>query len=433
MLLGLDVFNSFIVDNKIKTDLKDDFKESLLDLEKRVSSLRNSIEIINIIDVLKEVESEIYKEANDVKALINKVASVASCHLNIVKFKTGLSFNLTRYKEKNNRLNILKTIPNITVSLENISLKITEGTHLKALLNYKREGHSLRELCSNIKYLSDEQLPESVAIAEMLIESLKDKDKTGKLADYCLASVPRLQNLVIIMDYLGIGEFQMGIGEASELAEPMKVAEIFVEMLNGGNFNHFIKFCSETPSRLQALFTIVHYLGLNDLRYGNLEPFDTIFPNISVNQAPEAIFILDLSHKNVSEVNFSKFKFLKSLYLVGAEGLTAEKFNTIPVKVRSSIEDIFLVGIDVTGFDFSGFKGLKVLNFNESKGLTAEQFNAIPQEVKASIGELSLSCMDVTGFDFSGFTSLSVLDLRLTHEPLNINKASIRALVKVFF
>ena len=47
MLLGLDVFNSFIVDNKIKTDLKDDFKESLLDLEKRVSSLRNSIEIIN--------------------------------------------------------------------------------------------------------------------------------------------------------------------------------------------------------------------------------------------------------------------------------------------------------------------------------------------------------------------------------------------------
>jgi hypothetical protein len=271
------------------------------------------------------------------------------------------------------RIQILENILERMVSIEGIDSDELEG-YLLVLLrdseysfadqcSMRRQNFSLKNLCSGIDELSNEQLPESIDIAERLINSLKDE------------------------------------GQIPEL----------------------INFCSEDPSRVQSLFSIVHYLGLDNFQNKYLEPFNKVFSGISLDQAPITIRQLDLSEQKIGNINFSKFEFLKTLDLTHAKGLTATQFNTIPLEAKASIEDLNLNYVDVTNFDFSGFTNLKTLNFcggisyhHQQKYLTHYQFNAIPSQARASIEALDLSWMYVTNFDFSEFTHLKTLVLECT-------------------
>jgi hypothetical protein len=441
--IGLD-FDSFLEGDKVK------YEVHLINAISQINLFILDQCDINKVTSIKESFEKLKNrlpEKNKAKESVDNAISVASSHL----------LSLRRAKEKNNRLKILKTLPDILVSLENIPLRITEGTHLETLLNYKNKDRSLRELCSNIQYLSDEQLPESITMAKMLIESLKDKGKIPELADYCLENVSRVKSLIVIMDYLGIGEFQIAIGNDLNLPEPLDIAERLIESLkdeskapemiafclesssktrsfftlvdylgldefqNNNQFSEIIKvakkliealknenkvseligFCSIRTSRVQSLFAIVYYLKENEFQDRHLEPFNKVFSKIPLEQAPATICSLSLSNDLTPGTYFSR-------------NFSAQRLGMISKEAKDSIKSLDLSRVRVDGFDFSGFTNLKDLNLSFSLGLTATQFNAIPQDVKDSIETLKLNCP--IGFDFSGFSGLK--NLRIRHSNL---------------
>jgi hypothetical protein len=275
------------------------------------------------------------------------------------------------------RNHVLEGIPDRMVSLMGIPLDGLENSSLEFMLENADENdistaeYSLKDLCGNFTDLSIKQLPESTEIAERLIESLKDESR-----------IPEL-----------------------------------------------IAFCSESSSKTQSLFAIVHYLGLDNFQNEHLEPFNKIFPEI--NEVPATIYHIELSGLDVRDFDFSGLKNLKTLNLNGVQNLTAKKFNAISKEVKASIKTLNLRDVNATGFDLSGFTNLKTLNFKNVHGLRVKVFNTISQEAKASIETLTLSylgvkslgielvgCLELIGFsdsdsnfDFSGFTNLKTLNL----------------------
>jgi hypothetical protein len=257
------------------------------------------------------------------------------------------------------RAHALEDISDRVVSLVGLSQEGLENSPLGFMLENTDEDdtsiteYSLKDLCGKVVDIPNQQLPESIEIAERLIESLKDKEKVAEL----------------------------------------------------------ITFCSETPSRVQSLFSIVHYLGLDNHQDEHLEPFNKVFPGISLDEAPKTIRQLDLSGQNIESINFSGFIHLKILNLNGGKNLTAAKFNSIPASAKASIEILDLTRVDVKYFNFSEFINLKSLDLSIVQNLTDDQFNAIPTEAKASIEYIYLVGVNVTGFDFSGFINLKTLYL----------------------
>ena len=64
--------------------------------------------------------------------------------------------------------------------------------------------YSLKALCGGIESLSVEQLPDSIEIAEKLIDVLKDKEQVGSLIKFCSNDSSKVQSLFVILDYLGL-------------------------------------------------------------------------------------------------------------------------------------------------------------------------------------------------------------------------------------
>jgi hypothetical protein len=388
-------FDGFIEGNRIKPESKGEFEKALSDLEIEVSGLSSSVKVLEINSSLIELQGKISEEGDEIKGLVNRVISLSNDHI--------VNHNY-EYTQKRNE--VLESIPDRVVSLEEINLDEIEG-YLSVLLKKTDDGfedqclhsiqnYSLKGLCSNISGLSNEQLPESIEIVEKIIESLKNKSSVSKL----------------------------------------------------------ISFCSETSSKAQSLFTIINYLLLNKFQNDHLEPFNKIFPHIPLDQAPITIKHLDLSKQNefnaipieikasietlnlshtyVTDFDLSGFTNLKDLNLTWVEGLTAKKFNAIPNE--SSVEHLNLTNVNVRGFDFSGFTHLKTLDLRYAKNLTADQFNAIPSEVKASVEHLNLNGIGITGFDFSGFTHLKTLGLwkakNLTAEQFNAIPEDVKASIE---
>jgi hypothetical protein len=243
-----------------------------------------------------------------------------------------------------------------TISLEGIDPNITGP--LSTIIELTQDGHvpeySLKELYDGIKIIPEQQLSEFIEISEKLIGALKDE------------------------------------GEVKEL----------------------ITACSGDPSKAKILFIIVDFLCLYDFQSKNLEPFNRIFPNIPLDQAPEKI---------------------KSLDIVNTKNLTPAQFNNIPASTKALIEYLDLSSFDdVKNIDFSQLTNLKRLT--GVKGLIADQFNAIPQTAKASIENLGLSDFNAEGFDFSECSGLTNLSLEGCRRLSNVqidsipNKASIQSL-----
>ena len=258
--------NSFIEGNRVVPGLKDDFKITLSELETKVSSLSFLIEVMDIKSTLEGMQVKISEEGNETKGLVVKVISIASIHIYVME--TVLK------RRTKQRSQILGSLSDKVISLEGIDPD-KAGRYLSVLLEdddkfsfadqsmERRQNFSLKALCRNIEELSNEQLPESIEIAEKLIESLKNEN-----------SVPEL-----------------------------------------------ISFCSESPSRTQSLFAIMDYLGLDDLQNEHLEPFNKVFPGIPLDQAPITIRQLDLNHVDVTGFDFSKFTGLKTLNLGYTRGV----------------------------------------------------------------------------------------------------------------
>ena len=288
LLTCLDGFGYFryIEDNRFKSEYKNFFRKKLLDLEETVSSLSHLVEVMDLNYNLRELQGEIFEEGNEIKGLVDRVILTASNH--IVEL---------RNKSLEERDQVLESIPDRAISLVGISLDGVENSPLETMLESVDEDdisiteYSLKDLCGKILDIPNQQLSESIEIAEKLIESLKDKERIANL----------------------------------------------------------IAFCSKSPSRVKILFSIVHYLALEDFQNKHLESFNKVFPGISLDQAPETITQLDLSKRN-----------------------TAEQFNAISPQAKASIEHLNLKGIDITDFDFSGFTGLRDFDLLNAKGLTVE-------------------------------------------------------------
>jgi hypothetical protein len=311
----------------------------------------------------------------------------------VIKIQTSLEKLKLRFPDKSDLIqtsidnsissatcHIFNLVPDIQVSLEGVHLENEKSCLLKVMLGQIGDMgdftteitpmidvniYSLKELCSNIHALSIKQLPMAVKIAEKLIAALKDEN-----------NVPDLVN-----------------------------------------------FCANDPSMVQSLFSIVAYLGLDNFQNKHLEPFNKVFPNTPLNQAPETIKFLHLYEKNVERVNFSRFGFLKNLTLYDSIGMTAEQFNSIPNK--ASVESLNLSHMNITDFDFSGFTNLKKINLSNSVGMTAAQFNAIPNKI--SIKDFDLFRIDVTDFDFSEFEQVKLSDVENLSGAI-FNKEIIREL-----
>jgi hypothetical protein len=344
-------------------------------LEKEVSSLRGSVKVIDFKSSLQELRGKISRGLGWVEK-IDEVIDVADSRL----------FN-------QRRVEVLESTPEKVISLDGIDPR-EAGDIFSYVLNNDDDDNfkpecDLKELCVDTRDIPNQKLPESIEIAEKLIESLKDKSKVSDL----------------------------------------------------------IQFCSRDSSKVQSLFAIVHYLGLDGFQDEHLEPFNNVFPRISLNQIPKTVIQLNLTANEFNTIDFSKFTNLEVLYLIDAKGLTAAQFNALPVNIKASMEILDLTSTNVTNFDFSGFTHLKDLCLSGIKGLTATQFNTISSEAKASIEILNLEAkafiktfeidsVDVTGFDFSELTNLKHLNLSgvrgLTAEQFNAipekSKASIERL-----
>jgi hypothetical protein len=235
-----------------------------------------------------------------------------------------------------------------------------------------------------------------------------------------------------------------------------------------GKIKELKEYCKHAPSRINNLFYLLDYFGLEKLQEEYFEPFNEKFPEVPINEAPESILsivlpemlgtelknlklerleklthldlssILNLTHdhftviyqgmleeiklpynQNVSEFNFSGLKNIKKLNLSNYKGLTAEQFNSISKDKIESIDLAF--NMNTIGFNFSGLNNLKKLIVKSHKKLTAEEFNSIPKDKLEKIR--FVYDQDVTGFDFSNLNNIKTLDLpfckKLTSEQFN--------------
>jgi uncharacterized protein YjbI with pentapeptide repeats len=350
-------FNQFIEGSKVKFDSKEAFTAAVFDLKKELSTSDDYNQVNEIKQTLEELKVTLSKEDDEVKTVIRDVISLAKVHLHALT-----PFKIEKIRE-------LQRVSDRMFSLEGIDQSIIGDFFPSLLESTGNKEHSLKVLCGGIAFLSAEQLPASIEIAEKLIESLKDKDKVSKL----------------------------------------------------------INFCSKDPSKVQSLFIILDYLGLDEFQKKSLEPFNKVFPNISLDQAPKTIKQLDLSSSNVGKVDFSKFEHLESLDLSCCNDLTAEQFNSIPNK--ASLITLNLEQINVQNFDLSGFTRLKSLILYGSKNLKAAQLSSISLEAKASMEDLDLTFISLKNFKFSGFTGLKKISLSYTEDltAAQFNAISIKA------
>jgi hypothetical protein len=436
MSLQIGNFDSYIESNKIKPEMEGKFRKALFELEEKVSSLSNSVEVVDIKSTLGELQGKILEEGGKFKELIDRVISTASNH--IIELSNS-------YYEKRNET--LEGIPDRVISLEGVSLNGLENSLLRLVLENEGEAriseYSLKELCSNMHDLSNEQLPESIDIVEKIIESLKDESKVPDLIEFCSKNISRVQTLFSIIDYLGLDDFQNAhLPGSIEI-----VGKLISSLKDESKIPELITFCSESYSKTQSLFSIIDYLGLDDFQNAHLEPFNKVFPGVPLDQVPTRVFHLDATKQDVRNIDFSKFKFLKNLNLTQAKGFALESYRPnsdwrdnrgfaakelSKLFDKTSMKTLNLSHISVSNVDFSGFTRLETLNLNAAKNLTAKSFNTI--SAKASIETLDLSSSNVRDFDFSGFTGLKTLNLNnvkdLTAEQFNAISPEARASIQ---
>jgi hypothetical protein len=335
-------FSEYVENSKVLSDAKKEFTAEIFKLKETLSTSNDYNEVVEIKKTLESLKVYLSKEDVEVRTLVRDVITVAKVHLHAL-----IPFEKERTKA-------LQQIPDRMISLEGVEQSCI-GDFLPSMLkNTDGVEYSLKVLCGGIASLSNEQLPGSIEITEKLIDSLKDKGKVSELID----------------------------------------------------------FCSKDPSKIQSLFIILDYLGLDEFQRKNLEPFSKVFPNVPLDQIPKTIKQLDVSNLNVGKVDFSKFEHLESIDLSGSKALTAKQFNSIPNK--ASILSLNLEGVNVRGFDFSEFTGIKNLDLSDVQDLTARQFNSISN--KSSLENLKLNNIDIKNFDFLDFKELKGLDLRDVQE-----------------
>jgi uncharacterized protein YjbI with pentapeptide repeats len=373
----MSTFDSYIRDFKVKADSEASFKSAVLELKKIISKSDDYKQISEAKATLEDLKDRISEECSEIQTLVSSVIRIAIVHLHTLE-STKSSDSLKEYQQQ--RIEILQKIPDKRISLKGSGLNL-ENSFLLEMLEGHEQEYSLKKICGSVSFISNEQLSDSIEVAEKLIESLKDE---GRVLD-------------------------------------------------------LIQFCSGDLSKVQILFALTNYLNLSEFQDEFLEPFNKVFSETSLEYAPVSIRQLDLSKQNVEGIDFSRFDNLKKIILSRAQGLSAAQFNTISPAAKASIEILdlsevgarffTLFGMDVTDFDFSAFTSLKTLNLYGVRGLTAEQFNGI---LSSDVETLDLREVDVTGFEFSGFTSLKTLTwIRyLTATQFNAVPASAKAFVR---
>jgi hypothetical protein len=191
-------------------------------------------------------------------------------------------------------------------------------------------------------------------------------------------------------------------------------------------------YCSESNFRVNALFHLLDYFGLEKLQKDYFEPFNEKFPEIFINEAPVSIQSLVLPRMLGTELKSLKLERLEKLtYLdlsnaynslnpiqrvinhilfplnMPESNLTAKQFNAIPHKdrlERFKLSKCFhqrleykANPLDLTRFDFSGLKNIRILDLKGCKKLTAKLFNSIPRN---KLEKVFLPYMQIiTGFD----------------------------------
>jgi hypothetical protein len=361
----------------------DDLQSVIFRLRQTVSKSFNSNEIDKAKITLREIKDEVLEEGDSLEVVINDVILVADLHLHVIKIKEEKKYQ-KKYEQERDK--VLNRLSNEFVSLEEIDLSAEKNCLLNVYLggslnqgfSVDVKDYSLKYLCSNVHSLSNRELSKSIKVAKKLIESLKNQENLKDLIDFCLSSP--LEGLLSFYNS-GLKPFE----------------------------------------KVQLLFKIIHYLGLDEFQKNSLEPFLEKFPGIPLNQVPKTIKYLNLFKRgylwenreevnfseDVEKVDFSRFEALEELKLCGLEKIRAKHFNSIPNK--SLIKVLFLERMSVIGFDFSSFKGLRELRFSTINNLTVGQFNSIPN--KRNIKCLTFGINNIE-LNLSGFTSLEVLDLR---------------------
>jgi hypothetical protein len=248
--VGVPNLESFIENSKVKSEFEFPFKNAIFELRKIISRSSNYEQVTEVKFALEELRGRISEESRENQTIVSIIIDVAVARLHNLKSTCALKI------DEQKRTAALQNIPDKVVSFEGVDPSVVRGIPFFILEDDDAPyipRYSLKKICENSR-LTVDQLPGSIEISERLVESLKDKSKV-----------------------LGL-----------------------------------IQFCSNDPLKVQSLFSIMHYLSLDDFQNVHLEPFNKIFPNIALDQAPLTISQLDLSDRNVEGLDFSKFKFLKS-------------------------------------------------------------------------------------------------------------------------
>jgi hypothetical protein len=172
-----------------------------------------------------------------------------------------------------------------------------------------------------------------------------------------------------------------------------------------------LKDLPDSKSRINALFKTLHFLGLDDFQMKYCEPFNKVFPDIPLQEAPETIFSLALEDEDFlpplpillwnypdspSTSPFPKFEFLKKVNLSNISHLRNYHLSFVYVK---SLKELVLPRVcNYSCLSSQSFKTIQKLHLT---AINKEEFNAIP---KRNLLEIKFSKdQDLTDFDLSGF------------------------------
>jgi hypothetical protein len=182
--------------------------------------------------------------------------------------------------------------------------------------------------------------------------------------------------------------------------------ELDLEIVN------LLKTCnSEGVFYVQSLFYLIGLFSLQEFQREYLEPFNSTFKNFPIDDIPTQVIALDIDEKDIdSRTDFSDLENLEELRLNNAKELSANQFNSFPLK---TIKKLFIEKGNLLGFNFSALKYLTELELKDVNDLSVDLFNSIPKNFlkKLTIEYTDCNKKNQADFDFLQLEGIEDLEI----------------------
>jgi hypothetical protein len=332
-----------------------------------------------------------------------------------------------------NEINLCSFDPDEDLDLDDIddSLKTIKKKTFTELC-FRTNGVASRWMLNSMSLIEEKRL--KVDFEKGLALILKDSSKLSleEMDGYISSKNKDLfQRLKLELSeaVLEVNNFRLSLLD-EQLIVVKEVGKLLIEALRDeSKIPHLIDLCSkeyieQNPSsnqrrkylKYELLFVFLDYIALDAFQIKYFEPFNIVFPKISLQQAPITVKQLKFVSRAMTEVDLSRFRNLRELSLSRTYYFPSEKFNAISNK--KALQNLELLEVDVKGFDFSEMTNLERLKVVPRDSLSPLQFNNLPNQ--DLIKEITLTGVEGVDVDFSkgtlclGINYLSIKDFNFS-------------------